>query len=403
MILALTPDRSHYFDSLKQHLNYPLVFISKPDINYVLKYRPVAVLFLSDWTYELKSFIDYCRENRIPTILMLDGIIEWKHFFENPKWSFDGNEAPYFPVYCDKVFVPGSSTDRFLAFFGSAGKCEITGLPRLDYHKKKQTRKPIINNRKVIGVMSGNTAGYTKNQIEESKRMFNDIYHWSRSNPNIEVRWRLRKGFDKLLDFNVENDNSSSLDKYLLNLNAVICQPSTVAYEAMVYELPVAIADYSIAPNYMHAAWEIKSPSSIPQIVNELLNPSILKMQLQQQLLEDNMAFVGRSSEIASMVINNIVAHVNKLQNNQWIFPVGMVDSVINNNDYLVKKTALINLFQNRINYFSEDYLLEEEVIKLKNSNVRLNKKLKSRNLGHWLSIIIIKLYNYFIRLKPNN
>ena len=92
--------------------------------------NPILVIFIGDWKYEQHELVKLCKINKIPTVLMMDGTIEWKHFFENPKWSYGGNEAPYFPTYCDKIFVPGQSTFRFLEFFGNKGKCEITGLPR---------------------------------------------------------------------------------------------------------------------------------------------------------------------------------------------------------------------------------------------------------------------------------
>ncbi len=128
---------------------------------------------------------------------MIDETIEWKLFFENPKWAFGNKESPFLPVYCDKIFAPGHSTYRFLEFFGNPGKTEITGLPRLDTYKIDNIRKsPVL--KPTIGIMSGNTAGYTAQQIAETIQLFTDLNEWAQNQNKIVVKWRLIKGFDKI-------------------------------------------------------------------------------------------------------------------------------------------------------------------------------------------------------------
>jgi len=296
-IVAVTPDRDHYISSIEPFLESPLIFLRTTDWDQLIQLDPKAVIFLGDWLYEQGELVKKCRERRIPTILMMDGTIEWKHFFENPKWSYGGNEAPYLPVQCDKVFVPGAGTYRFLDFFGNQGKCEITGLPRFDiYAEAFRTDHTENDRKKTLGVMSGNTAGYTEEQISESKQLFEDLSRWAESQTEVEVKWRLRKGFEKVLDVKIISDEAVSLIEFLGKVDAVISQPSTAAYEAMLAGLPVGLADYSTAPNYMHAAWEIHSREHISRIISEMMTPSSLKTSLQQHLLDDNIAYCGDSS-----------------------------------------------------------------------------------------------------------
>ncbi len=390
-IVAITPDRENYILPLEEHLDFPLKFLNKVDWDEFMKLCPIAALILGDWEYDLSEFIKKCTINKIPTILLMDGTIEWKHFFDNPKWSLGSNEAPYFPVYCDKIFVPGESSFKFLEFFGNKGKCEITGLPRLDNYSqidKKRTQ----GTKKILGIMSGNTAGYTEEQIKQSKKLFEDIYLWSKAQLDCEVKWRLRKGFDKILDVTIENDNSASLVDFLKKVDAIICQPSTATYEAMLMDIPVAIADYSIAPNYMHAAWEIHSTEQIDNIVRELLNPSNLKLCLQQQLLNDNIAFCGRSAQICSLIINQMIKISEKLSGTHWIFPEMMALDILEELD-IKNKNIQIPIFPHRTSYkFTEYTLLEEEYIKIKRQNEKLKYQLSRRSLGFWIDRLIQKI-----------
>ena len=393
-IVAITPDRESYFLPLKEHLDFPLKFLSKVDWEEFMELRPIAALILGDWEYDLTEFIRKCKSNRIPTILLMDGTIEWKHFFENPKWSFGNNEAPYFPVYCDKIFVPGESTFRFLEFFGNKGKCEITGFPRLDNYNEVNIQENVktIRTKKILGIMSGNTAGYTEEQIKQSKKLFEDIYFWSKAHLEFEVKWRLRKGFEKILDVVIENDDSPSLSDFINKVDAIICQPSTATYEAMLMGIPVALADYGIAPNYMHAAWEIHSTQQIDKVIRELLNPSNLKLSLQQQILNDNIAFCGRSAQICGLIINQMIKIAKGLSATNWIFPERMAINALNKLK-IENKDIQMCLFPHRTSYkFTEITLLEEDYAKIKQQNEQLKYQLSRRSIGFWMDRLIKKI-----------
>jgi hypothetical protein len=388
-VVAVTPDRDNYILPLEKHLKYPLVFLRSLVWEDLLKLNPVAVLFLGDFHFDYQKLIDKCRYNGIPTILLMDGTIEWKHFFENPKWSFGGNEAPYFPLQCDKIFVPGPSTYRFLEYFGNSGKCEITGFPRLDLYKDRAFLKSKDNAHKTIGIMSANTAGYTAEQISESKKLFEDLYIWSKSNSSIHLKWRLRKGFDKILDIPIENDSSASLIDFLQKVDAVICQPSTAAYEAMMLNIPTALADYSIAPNYMHAAWEINSSEQIDPVINSLLAHEPMKVMLQQHLLDDTLSFKGNSAEFSSQLIHEIISFKN--QNHNLDLPANLYLNLINKHDSIsIQSDAL---FPNQNSYrFSDLNILRESYTKLEVKLKQLHHQLSRRTLGFWFDKLISKV-----------
>lgn len=385
-IVAITQDRKDYIKPIEFFLDYPLVFCEVLDWELFMALEPKAAIFLADWSFELTEFVEKCKNNRIPTILMMDGTIEWKHFFENPKWSFGKKEAPFFPVYCDKIFVPGYSTYRFLEFFGNEGKTEITGLPRFDHYINENERKENVL-KPTIGIMSGNTAGYTPLQIKQTVQLFTDLYNWSIEQNEIVIKWRLRKGFEKILDFEIINDNEGSLGDFLSTVSAVVSQPSTAAYEAMLKGVPVAIADYNIAPNYMHAAWEIKSQNQIDLVLNELIDPPPIKITYQQQLLEDTLAFCGVSSKLCATLINEMIEYAKINLSDNWTFPFNM--ALKHGNELGLPANVLnTSLFPRRLKFeFSNIDLLQEDLIK---KNVIIEKqKLLLRN--NWIQFLFGK------------
>lgn len=392
-IVALTPDRDHYITPIASFLDFPLTFQRNIHWESFMKKQPKAIIVIGDWTYDLSRFIQKCRKNRIPSILMMDGTIEWKHFFENPKWSFGGNEAPYFPVFCDKVLVPGASTYRFLDYFENHGKCELTGLPRFDHYYQIGTRNRQYKDY-TVGIMSANTAGYTHEQIEETKQLFEDLHNYFQRMPQITVKWRVRKGFEKDLPFQLKNSPEEHLSDFLHNVDAVICQPSTAAYEAMIFDKPVALADYSIAPNYMQAAWQIKSKDAVEKVIPELLNPQPLKVNIQRQLLDDTLAYIGSSSRICGSVINAMIKHAHNLPPNEWHFPTDMALNFVKE----IPMTSISHptLFSNR-KYFELDdnALLKELLLKAEKKIEAQATSLKRRSLGFWMEKALDRTLQY--------
>lgn len=389
-IVVVIPDRDHYLEPIKQYLNYEMVFVRKYNIDIVLEQNPVVVIFMADWIYQIENMIIKLHERNIPTILLMDGIIEWKGYFENPKWSYGDNPSPFIPILCDKVLVPGFSTFRFLEYFGNEGKCEIVGQPRFDVYQDRKRVAP-KNKKKIIGVMSANTAGYTESQVDESIRLFEDIFRFGQSH-DFHIAWRLRKGFHEKIKYSIQNDSSTTLLEFLNKVDCVICQPSTAAYEAMILELPVAIADYNIAPNLITSAWSIHSKDQIEPIVKELLNPSALKLHLQNQLLDDTIAFIGKSSYIVGGIINDLA---EKYLSGEYEY--------LNPPKYLFKNYYLsppyINISENFFNrriQFTKPFLIEEHLVKQYKYIEELERSLKSRKLGYWVTVTMRRIFKYF-------
>lgn len=381
-VVVVTPDRDNHFTLLEKEFGAKFHYVRNHDVFEILEINPSIVLFLADWTWDLVRCIEVLRKERIPTVLLMDGMIDWNHFFENPKWSYGGNETPYIPIYCDKVFTPGANSARFLEFFGNNGVCEVTGLPRFDCYKD-DFKLSTTNSMSVrVGVMSSNTAGYTKDQIISSVELFTSVYHQLNDNLQYEIKWRLRKGFNKQLPFEAINSSEKKLKEFLSNVDIVICQPSTAAFESMAMGKPTAIADFGVTPNYMRGAWEIRRPRHILPIVEEMAKLPRYKEIAQNYILYDSLANLGCSSKVCLSVMRDMVAHVSGLSKDEWFFPQNMAEKYNRNPARPIK---------NNFN-FSELEQVEEMLRKASVKITNLENQLSRRGAGYWLERLIKKL-----------
>ena len=384
-IVAVTPDRHHYVEPIRQYLKHELKIVLGPDEIDFENNKPLAVIVLADWIYGLQQLADNCRKHRVPTVMMMDGTIEWNHFFENPKWSYGDKETPYVPTYCDKIFTPGASTARFLEFFGNKGKCEATGLPRLDHYEGNSVQTSAKHNTIRVGVMSSNTAGYTQKQIDNSIALFTSINEVLEKAEAFELKWRLRKGFNDKLPFEVINSPEKGLDEFIANVDVVICQPSTAAYEAMMLGKPTAIADFGATPNYMRGAWEIRKPEQILDIVNDMTLLPKHKSMMQQYILQDTIANCGKSAQVCAAIIEDMIAHAATHSNNEWWFPENISNrySSLSLQDFAIKKHYELNELE----------ALQEKYTKAKVKIFQLEHTLAKRGLGFWFERLISKVF----------
>lgn len=377
-IVVLAPDRDQYFEPIRPFLNFEMVYVREYNLDEVLANNPAVVVFVADWILPLEKIAISLQDRDIPTILLMDGTIEWEHLFENPKWSYGNNPSPFFPVICDKIFVPGYSTYRFLEFLGNRGKCEIVGQPRFDVYAA-HSKIIVKSEEKILGIMSGNTPGYTDSQINNSVELFENIFEFCQDQ-GIKVAWRLRKGFHEKIKYPIVNDSSPSLGKFLEKVDAIICQPSTAAYEAMILGVPVALADYSIAPNYMTAAWFIHAKNQIEQVIQELFKPSDLKLILQKHILEETISSIGSSSMIAGGIINSLAKEYLAGNYNHLNSPKNLYQNYTPHTEIDFPES-----FFSRTTKFPEKFLNTEHQIKLEHNIEILKNRLRRRSIGFWI------------------
>lgn len=269
--------------------NWKVYFDSTWKTEVIESVNPDIILTLADSYYEIYKMVLAAREKNIPTLLIMDGLLEWRHTWENNRFGYGGSVPLYQPVECDKIACYGWQNARTLESWGNVGKCEIVGDPRFDVYLGKG-KIPHAGPKRIL-IISANTPGYNDTQKYFAKQGFNGLQEYFRNRRDVEVIWRLRKGLD--IELGVEEINGAkygtSLSDILPNIDCAISQASTVVLEPMLVRVPTAIIDFSNSPQYIYSVWNISAHSQIEQVVNEIVNPSAKCMSYQDELLHNQL------------------------------------------------------------------------------------------------------------------
>lgn len=241
------------------------------------------------WEYANKLWEIY-QENKIPVLIMADGILDYKNTFENPQVVADHF---YKPVFGHKIACIGNAQSRVLTFWGNYGKCEVVGLPRLDrFLSQKEKTASRSQDCKTILVISANTPFFTSDQEVIIRRSYRSLHKFSQQYSKIDgqkvsFKWRLHPKLKRMLQLEDDACADGDLMDELLEADAIITAPSTVYIEACLLGLPTALLDYYNAPSFLTPAWRISCDIQINKVVRELLKPARHKMQFQKEMLRD--------------------------------------------------------------------------------------------------------------------
>ncbi len=237
---------------------------------------------------------EYARHG-VPSLHIVDGILEWRSTWENPRTASQERGMPLFqPVLSDKIACLGRSQVRILESWGNLGRCEIVGAPRFDrlLGRRPRGRRPEEAFR--VLVMTAKTPGFTPRQVEMVRRGLKDLGRWFAQNPEIagtriEPVWRLTGKLPE--EIGVASDASDFTGKQLAEVlelvDAVVTTPSTAMLEAMLQGVPVALLDYNNRPHYVPAAWSMAAADHIGKVMPEFLDPPPARMLYQDTVLHD--------------------------------------------------------------------------------------------------------------------
>ncbi len=72
-------------------------------------------------------------ERGIPTLILADGILEYRNTWEHPQLPAG---SLFQPVLGHKIACLGRSQARILESWHNGNRCEVTGSPRFDYVRR---------------------------------------------------------------------------------------------------------------------------------------------------------------------------------------------------------------------------------------------------------------------------
>ena len=342
--------------------------------------RPDVVLTLADSQHEIARVALAARARTIPTLLIMDGLLEWRHTFLNPRFSAGGQFPLYQPATCDRIACYGWTSVRTLEAWGNVGRCELVGDPRFDPYLTRSRRK--VEGRRRVVVLSANNPGYDDAQSELARRGFDDLERVLVRRSDVEVVWRLRKELAR------ESDGRP-LPEVLEEAAACITQPSTVMLEPMLLGVPTAVIDYPRTPQYAHAVWTIQVEAQIEAVIAELLDPPAAHLAYQDQLLHDQLecrtpalprmrhlieqlAIRGRSARAAGTALE---------------LPPRMVDPGSGGHALPPRGISLADLYPTHPVLAEPDRRrLEIELMGARQELAKLRRELATRRIGYWVS-----------------
>jgi hypothetical protein len=327
-----------------------------------------------------------------------DGITEWRDIWENPKYASGGGFTNRHLNHADKIGCHGRQQVRQFEFWGLGGKTELVGLPRFDEYLAKPK---FINDQgktpKKIIVMTANTPGHTKKQIDDVKRGLKDINSYFSQNKQWEVIWRVKKGLDVELglDDNYPELRDKSLSEVLCHIDAAITTPSTTMIECMLLGVPTAIMDYSNSPHYVTAAWKITAPDHLKDVADGLWNPPVNRVMLQDEILHDSLECYTPAAPRMIKLIETMIflGEQAKTNGHQLSFPGRILPVEFGGFLLPSEYYDLTKLYPDHPTFANSDRTeLQRQLLCAQMEILELRTKLESQRVGYWVNKIFSNL-----------
>lgn len=390
VISCLAPDQADHIRPVEKYFGADARFVYHADCDpaLLMGQRPHLVLCVNDYPYPIARCLQVARSLDIPTLVLQDGILEWRCQYENPLFGAGGGAAQHQPVIADKIACLGAQSARAIRSWGNAGKVEITGMPRLD-HLFSRPKIPRRSPPKRIVIMTAKNPGFTEQQRTITLTSLRDVASELSRKPEIEVRWRTSTDISRQLG--VENQlskfSSDDLAGVLEQADLVITTPSTSMLEAMLLDRPVAALDYHNVPRFVPTAWTISAREQILPVVTDMLAAPESKMSYQRLLLADCLACNGPAAPRVTKLIRKMVEASNDGRSDafrQNLCP-DVLDSEISGEcqSYI---PSLAALYPGQSLYQTTDvHLLQGQLARLQKHTEYLERELRRRTIRNGL------------------
>lgn len=282
------------------------------------------VLTSDEWNCKSSTLITEAKRNGIPTLHIADGIVKWGNVWENPRSQDQDTGMPLFqPILSDRIACLGSFQARLFSSWGQHEKIALTGLPRFDNYVKffhshestSQLRASRFKNQVPnILVIVANKPGYTDEHVKLAGQALADLnsffINYSNDHP-IHVTWRHGPRSPHILPTDIYGHIDKSGQPLLEALkfaDVVVASPSTAVLEAMSMNIPTCIIDYLNSPEFLQAAWMIRSKFAIKDEMQSLLRAEERRLLFQRYLLHDQMRMDGPASPRVAKLMQQLIS-----------------------------------------------------------------------------------------------
>ena len=327
--------------------DYEVVFISSMEevgaLERGLKTLSLLITF-SEYTPPYVEVIARARRAGVETLILMDGISDWRNSFERPfgkdDLSYAPPESPFqLPSLCTYIACIGFNQFTFLSKFGNSEKVILTGSPKLDdFYTESRAYALSIDKAgtqpsgKKILICTARTPAFNKHQMEKLMS-FLEAGKSALKDSGYQLNWRV--SFDIAEQLGVSNSTQSLIDD-LANTDVVLTSPSTLGIESMMLEKPTAILNPFNSPLFLQSPWVLNSVDDF-DLLDEMVDPPMHKMLYQELMLELNYNTGYNSRENLLIAINNIV--------DGRFIENGRVKISTRNHDF-----SITDIFEDRIN-----------------------------------------------------
>lgn len=366
-------------DVLKDRVHF--VYTSNWLLVEIEKENPDIIIGINEHHLGISECYAYAKGKNIPTLTLQDGILEWRHMFENPLYNGLTGPPLHAPVLADKIACIGLTSASLIGSFGNWHKVELTGMPKMDdlkFTSSSSFRKRDASNKKIL-VLTSSKPWFTEHQREVVIQELVDIKEKLAQHKDVQVTWRVTKELPEILgiDNTFSEKSTVELSTLIEDSDAVITTISTTILESQLLERPTVILDYFNTSNFVGTRWAIRHKSQMDSVITEILNPTKTDKIIQDFFLRQNIAFgVDSAAQRTAQLMLSMIEY--KRNNPGQGLPINLLKKSF------YQQTMPLDVEEISTEFLSErqsEVLLWKEVInRLKYENRQLEDRLKSRS-----------------------
>ena len=284
-IRLATPEpagRHHHYIAIADQPGIDWVGVVAPPWEESLPGKVDALIVSCEYFWVNRLAIAACQRLGVPTCHVLDGILEWRNLFENPRTTVAETGAPlYRPLISDHTFAMGEIQRLTLQWLGN-DNVHAFGLPRFDALPVKPCRVGPIEGRPKVLIATANTPWFSEEQKNRFCEEFGRLVDLLRPRSDLAIEWRVTEPV--AVEFGLKNSTQQPSTVALQSVTALITTPSSLVIESMRLGVPTLVFDPYACPILNPSAWQATSASTVLQLLPSLLAPDAERAGLQNTL-----------------------------------------------------------------------------------------------------------------------
>lgn len=402
-LLALSPysHQDYYYDPLRRP-PFELIISDQWEPAAIHQHSPDVLITLTCHAYQLIACIEEARKLRIPSLLMMDGILEWRHTWENPSFGAGGWIPFDQPIANDKIACFGWQNARTLEGWGNVGKCEIVGASRFDHYLENPVKHTSHQGRRLL-IMTANNPGFSEAQRQQVRQSLVDVRDYLQNQTDWEPIWRVRRGLDEELGLtdHYPELREKPLREVMEMADAVLTNPSTVLVEGWLAGLPSAILDYTNSPTYVQAAWMVTAREQLAPVLSDLLAPPATRMVFQDEVLHNTLECHTPATPRLVKLLEDMarLGREARAGDTPLVLPPRLIPLELGGHAVPSAHFDFAALYPQHPIYTNRDLNAVQRELTLAHRELRdLRQEVKRRGMGFWVQVVVQRVQRFLKR-----